>query len=112
MTWPQYNDGKRMDNKLALKYAIEGIPTTFLIDRDGTIIGKSLRGAGLEEMVALTTSPWIKRQMVYTTRAIDGRIRTALYPSLALVFVSGFGIGLLGRGQKHRKSINTNPTVK
>jgi peroxiredoxin len=51
MTWPQYFDGKGWENKLAQKYGVQSIPATYLIDRDGKIIGSNLRGEDLEEAV-------------------------------------------------------------
>ncbi len=47
MTWPQFYDGKGWGNELAVKYGIQSIPATFLLDGDGKIIGKSLRGEEL-----------------------------------------------------------------
>jgi peroxiredoxin len=52
MTWQQFFDGKGWGNKLALKYGIESIPADFLLDSQGNIIGKDLRGAELEAAVA------------------------------------------------------------
>ena len=52
MTWPQYFDGLVWENKLAVKYGINSIPATFLLDGQGTIIGKDLRGEALEQAVA------------------------------------------------------------
>ena len=52
MTWPQYFDGQRWDNKLAVKYGIESIPATYLLDGSGKIIGEDLRGDALAEAVA------------------------------------------------------------
>lgn len=52
MTWQQYFDGKRWENKLAVKYGVQSIPATFLLDGEGKIIGKNLRGDALEEAVA------------------------------------------------------------
>jgi len=52
MTWPQFFDGQGWENKLAMKYGIESIPATFLLDGSGKIIGKDLRGAELTEAVA------------------------------------------------------------
>ncbi len=51
MTWRQYFDGKRGQNGLARKYSVDSIPTTFLIDPNGKIIAKNLRGSALEEAV-------------------------------------------------------------
>ncbi len=47
LAWPQYFDNKGQDNKLAVKYGIELIPFTVLLDRDGKIIGSDLRGEAL-----------------------------------------------------------------
>ena len=51
MTWQQFFDGQGWGNKLAVKYGIESIPATFLLDGDGKIIGKDLRGEALEAAV-------------------------------------------------------------
>ncbi len=51
MPWPQYFDGKGWGNKLAAKYGIQSIPSTFLLDREGKIIGRDLRGPELEKAV-------------------------------------------------------------
>jgi peroxiredoxin len=52
MTWPQFFDGKGWQNKLAVKYGVESIPATFLLDGEGKIIGKDLRGEELPAAVA------------------------------------------------------------
>jgi peroxiredoxin len=52
MTWVQYFDGLVWQNKLAAKYGITSIPATFLLDGQGTIIGKDLRGEELDKAVA------------------------------------------------------------
>jgi peroxiredoxin len=51
MTWPQFFDGKYWQNKLAVKYGVNSIPATYLLDRQGTIIGEDLRGDDLEQAV-------------------------------------------------------------
>ena len=51
MTWPQYFEGKKWDNKMAAKYGVNSIPATYLIDGDGKILGKDLRGDDLEKAV-------------------------------------------------------------
>ena len=51
MTWQQFFDGQGWGNKLAVKYGIESIPADFLLDGDGKIIGKDLRGEALEQAV-------------------------------------------------------------
>lgn len=52
MTWPQYYDGKGWQNKLAGVYGVNSIPATYLLDGEGKIIAKNLRGEALEEAVA------------------------------------------------------------
>jgi peroxiredoxin len=52
MTWPQFFDGLGWQNKLAVKYGVNSIPATYLLDGQGTIIGKDLRGEDLEQAVA------------------------------------------------------------
>jgi len=52
MTWPQYYDGKGWQNKLAGTYGVNSIPATYLLDGEGKIIAKNLRGEALEEAVA------------------------------------------------------------
>jgi len=52
MTWPQYFDGQVWNNKLAVKYGVQALPMTFLLDKNGKIIGKNLRGQELTDAVA------------------------------------------------------------
>ena len=51
MDWPQYFDGKYWQNDIAMKYRVRYIPATFLIDRQGVLRYRSLRGRELEEAV-------------------------------------------------------------
>jgi thiol-disulfide isomerase/thioredoxin len=51
MTWQQFFDGKGWSNKLAVKYGVQSIPATFLLDVEGKIIGSDLRGEDLEQAV-------------------------------------------------------------
>jgi thiol-disulfide isomerase/thioredoxin len=53
MPWPQYFDGKGWQNKLAAKYGISSIPATYLLDGEGKIIDRDLRGDALEQAVAM-----------------------------------------------------------
>jgi peroxiredoxin len=48
LTWTQVSDLKYWNNEVARKYKIESIPQNFLIDPNGKIIGKNLRGPDLE----------------------------------------------------------------
>ena len=47
MSWPQFFDGQGWKNKLAQAYGINSIPATFLLDREGKIVAKGLRGDAL-----------------------------------------------------------------
>lgn len=48
LTWPQVSDLKGWQNEVAQQFGIFSIPQNFLIDPDGKIIAKNLRGAALE----------------------------------------------------------------
>ncbi len=52
MPWRQYFDGKGWGSKLGAKYGVNSIPATYLLDAQGVIIVKSLRGEALEKAVA------------------------------------------------------------
>lgn len=50
LAWPTHvSDLLGWNNAAAQKYAVGGIPTNYLIDGDGIIIGKALRGEDLEK---------------------------------------------------------------
>ena len=42
MNWVQVADGKFWDNDVAVRYGIESIPSMWVINRDGIIIGKNI----------------------------------------------------------------------
>jgi len=48
MTWPQYFDGLKWENKLAVKYGVESIPSSYLLDKNGIILAKDLTGDDLD----------------------------------------------------------------
>ena len=52
MTWQQYFDGQGWNNKLSTHYGVNSIPATYLLDGEGKIIAKNLRGDDLEQAVA------------------------------------------------------------
>jgi len=52
MPWPQLFDGQGWDSKLGRQYGIRSIPATFLLDREGKVIARDLRGPALEAAVA------------------------------------------------------------
>lgn len=52
MPWQQFFDGGGWHNKVAAKYVVHSIPATYLIDKDGKLLAKNLRGPALEQAVA------------------------------------------------------------
>jgi thiol-disulfide isomerase/thioredoxin len=52
MPWPQFYDGKYWENKLSTAYGIRSIPATFLLDGEGRVIAKNLRGDALDAELA------------------------------------------------------------
>ena len=48
LNWQQVSDLQGWKNSVAELYGIQGIPMNFLIDKDGKIVGKGLRGEDLE----------------------------------------------------------------
>lgn len=51
MTWPQYFDGKGWQSKLGQQYGVNSIPATYLLDGEGKIVAKNLRGEALAREV-------------------------------------------------------------
>jgi peroxiredoxin len=49
--WPQILDQKDSDDALAVRYGVNGIPATFLLDKQGKIIAVGVRGEALERAV-------------------------------------------------------------
>jgi len=52
MTWPQFFDGQGWQNELATKFGIQSIPATYLLDKQGKVIARDLRGDALSEELA------------------------------------------------------------
>jgi peroxiredoxin len=52
LTWTQVSDLSGWNNQAAKKYGINAIPQNYLIDPNGIIIGKNLRGDELEKKLA------------------------------------------------------------
>ena len=52
MNWIHVSELNRFDNQAAKDYAVQGIPSNFLIDAQGTIVAKNLRGEDLYEKVS------------------------------------------------------------
>ncbi len=49
LKWPQVSDLGYWDSKVIKEFNITGIPANFLIDREGVIIAKDLRGPALQQ---------------------------------------------------------------
>jgi peroxiredoxin len=52
LTWTHVSDLKGWQNEVGKLYGVAGIPQNYLIDRDGKILAKDLRGPALEEKLA------------------------------------------------------------
>ncbi|WP_268034139.1 TlpA disulfide reductase family protein [Algoriphagus sp. PAP.12] len=52
LLWPQVSDLKYFNSEAAELYQINAIPATYLIDPDGNILAKDLRGPSLEKKLA------------------------------------------------------------
>lgn len=52
LNWQHVSDLKGQTNKAALIYKVNGIPDNILIDRNGIIIGRNLRGENLNQKIA------------------------------------------------------------
>ena len=52
MNWLHVSEVKGFDNQAAKDYAIQGIPSNFLIDGQGTIVARNLRGEALYEKIS------------------------------------------------------------
>lgn len=48
LSWTQVSDLKFWNNEVAQKYRIQSIPQNYLIDPNGKIVGKNLRGPELQ----------------------------------------------------------------
>ncbi len=52
LTWTHVSDLKKWESVAARDYAIESIPANFLLDKEGKIIARDLKGAALEAKLA------------------------------------------------------------
>ena len=52
LTWINVSDLKFWDSEAVKLYGVETIPANFLIDREGTIITKNLKGDALEKKLS------------------------------------------------------------
>ena len=49
LMWKQLNDPKSVNGKTADRYGVKSLPANFLIDENGKIVARNLRGSALEE---------------------------------------------------------------
>jgi thioredoxin-related protein len=52
LTWIHVSDLKGWQNEAAKMYAVAAVPMNFLLDKNGKIIAKNLRGEDLEKKLA------------------------------------------------------------
>lgn len=52
ITWPQVSDLNIWESEAAKLYAVTGIPYTVLLDKEGKILSKGLRGVELEKAIS------------------------------------------------------------
>jgi peroxiredoxin len=72
LTWPyQVSDLKHWRSEAAKTYKVRGIPTNFLIDGDGIIIGKSLRGKKLEDALEKIVVKELSKKELQTALKTD-----------------------------------------
>lgn len=51
LTWLHVSNLKQWDDEIAKLYSVSSIPSTFLLDKDGKIVAKDLRGEELEKAI-------------------------------------------------------------
>jgi peroxiredoxin len=52
LTWTHVSDLKSWKNAVAQQYEVKSVPSSFLLDKDGVIIAKNLRGDELRAKIA------------------------------------------------------------
>jgi thiol-disulfide isomerase/thioredoxin len=57
LTWEQISDLKGWSNEVAGKYQVRSIPDNFLLDKEGKIIARGLRGADLDRALEQLLKP-------------------------------------------------------
>ncbi len=60
LLWTQVSNLNFWNDPIARRYSIRAIPQSFLINKEGVVIGKNLRGNDLEESIkfALSLNDW------------------------------------------------------
>lgn len=57
LTWPQVSDLRGFNSAVAQQYAVSAIPQNFLLDPQGRIVAKNLRGDALSQKLAQVLRP-------------------------------------------------------
>ncbi|HVZ56211.1 MAG TPA: TlpA disulfide reductase family protein [Chitinophagaceae bacterium] len=57
LTWLQVNDNGGWDAKTALRWKVYQIPTSYLLDREGRVVGIDLEGRDLENAIGRLLGP-------------------------------------------------------
>lgn len=52
LSWTHVSDLQGWQNSVAIQYGIAGVPMNFLVDKEGRIVAKGLRGEDLEKKLA------------------------------------------------------------
>lgn len=52
LNWIHVSNLQYWDDPIAKKYSIDGLPSTFILDKDGIIVAKNLRGAELKAKIS------------------------------------------------------------
>jgi thiol-disulfide isomerase/thioredoxin len=52
LPWTQVSDLRGWKNAVAVLYGVQGIPMNYLVDKDGKIMAKGLRGEDLDKTLA------------------------------------------------------------
>jgi hypothetical protein len=52
LTWTHVSDLKYWNNAVAVQFGIQSIPASFLIDPNGVVIGRDLRGEDLTRVLS------------------------------------------------------------
>ena len=52
MTWNQVSNLKDFQDPIAITYGVNAIPSTYILDANGTIVAKDLRGAELKAKIS------------------------------------------------------------
>ncbi|MDG2422412.1 MAG: TlpA disulfide reductase family protein [Phycisphaerales bacterium] len=74
--WPQFNDGRKWDNAMAIQFNVRRIPSTILVDRSGIVRYINAPAASLERLVGSLLGPGTQdqdgKQLPGAARQVDG----------------------------------------